>query len=169
MDSATEKQNGVHLENAVKKSKENGVTNSNQEVNNKIAQLVTDAFDAVMEIDAQVINPTTVRGYNFENGLDYDRLFSSLKTTGFQATNFALAVDEINKMIACKLKPIDLDAPGVTQSAKEFPAIHESLAAGNSYYSLTQRSNCTIFLGHTSNMISCGVRETILFLVKTFL
>ncbi len=166
MDSVVDKLNGVHLEEGVKKLKENGVTNTNQEVNNKIAQLVTDAFDAVMEIDAQVINPTTVRGYNFENGLDYDRLFSSLKTTGFQATNFALAVDEINKMIACKLKPIDLDAPGVTQSAREFPAIHESLAAGNSYYSLTQRSNCTIFLGHTSNMISCGVRETILFLVK---
>jgi len=146
--------------------KQNGVTNQNQEVNDKIAQLVTDAFDAVMEIDAQVINPTVVKGYNFENGVNYDHLFSAFKTTGFQATNVGLAIDEINKMIECKLKPIDLEAPGVTESAKAFPAIHESLAAGNNYYSLCQRSNCTIFLGHTSNMISCGVRETILFLVK---
>lgn len=157
--------NGLVLE---KKNelKQNGVTTTNQVVNDKIAQLVTDAFDAVMEIDAKILNPTQVRGYNFEGGLDYSKLFGSFKTTGFQATNFALAVDEINKMIECKLKPIDLDAPGVTQSAKEFPAIHEQLAAQNGYYSLCQRSNCTIFLGHTSNMISCGVRETILFLVK---
>jgi len=27
-------------------------------------------------------------------------------------------------------------------------------------------TNCTIFLGYTSNMVSCGVRETIRFLVK---
>ncbi|XP_037791275.1 probable deoxyhypusine synthase, partial [Penaeus monodon] len=28
------------------------------------------------------------------------------------------------------------------------------------------RNNCTIFLGYTSNMVSCGVRETIRFLVE---
>ena len=27
-------------------------------------------------------------------------------------------------------------------------------------------TNCTIFLGYTSNMISCGVRETLHYLVK---
>jgi deoxyhypusine synthase len=28
------------------------------------------------------------------------------------------------------------------------------------------KNNCTIFLGYTSNMASCGVRETIRFLVE---
>ena len=146
------------------------VTNTNQDVNDKIAQLVTDAFDAVMEIDAQLIDSTKVRGYNFDHGLDYPKLFKGFKTTGFQATNFALAVDEINKMIECKLKPIDLEAPGVTESAKEFQeSIYKKIVQDDNtknYYSVLQRTNCTIFLGYTSNMISCGVRESILFLVK---
>jgi deoxyhypusine synthase len=29
-----------------------------------------------------------------------------------------------------------------------------------------RRNNCTIFLGYTSNMASCGVRDTIRFLVQ---
>jgi deoxyhypusine synthase len=152
--------------NPLKLVKENSLA-KNQEMNEKIALIVTEAFDSVMEIDAQVINSTQVVGYNFEKGVDYDNLFSALKTTGLQATNFALAVDEINKMIQCKLKPIDLNNnPEVSKSAKEFPAISQSLIAQNEYYSLVQRSNCTIFLGYTSNMISTGVRESILYLVK---
>ena len=136
-------------------------------MNNKIAQLVTDAFDAVMEIDGRLLDTTKVKGMDWSaHGLDYNHLFASLKTTGFQATNFALAVDEINKMIECKHKPIDLESSAVTAAAKEFRSMSSALSAENVYYSTLQRSNCTIFLGYTSNMISTGVRETILFLVK---
>lgn len=42
---------------------------------------------------------TVVRGPDFANGVDYDALFQSFKTIGFQATNFGLAVDEINAMV----------------------------------------------------------------------
>lgn len=42
---------------------------------------------------------TPVRGYDFGNGVDYDAIFKSMKTIGFQATNFGLAVDEINAMV----------------------------------------------------------------------
>ena len=31
---------------------------------------------------------------------------------------------------------------------------------------IRRRNNCTIFLGYTSNMASCGVRETIRFLAQ---
>ena len=31
---------------------------------------------------------------------------------------------------------------------------------------IKRRNNCTIFLGYTSNMASCGVRESIRFLVQ---
>jgi deoxyhypusine synthase len=145
----------------------NGTCDKKQEMNNKIAQLVTDAFDAVMEIDGKLIDNTQVRGMDWsKHGLDYDKLFASLKTTGFQATNFSLAVDEINKMIASKLKPIDLTPETVTAAAREFKSMSANLAADNEYYSICQRSNCTIFLGYTSNMISTGVRESILYLVK---
>lgn len=40
-----------------------------------------------------------VKGYDFANGVDFDALFQSFKTVGFQATNFALAVDELNAMV----------------------------------------------------------------------
>lgn len=40
-----------------------------------------------------------VAGYEFDQGLDYEKLMKSLTTTGFQATNFGLAVDQINQMV----------------------------------------------------------------------
>lgn len=141
--------------------------NQNQDTNQKIAQLVNDAFEKVMEIDARVDCPVEVRGFNFEGSFSYEKLFDSFKTTGFQATSFANAVDEINRMIECKLKPIDLESDNVTQAAKEFKNISESmLGENNEYFSILQRTNCTIFLGYTSNMISCGARESINYLVK---
>lgn len=40
-----------------------------------------------------------VHGYDLDHGLDYHALLQSYKTTGFQATNFGLAVDQINAMV----------------------------------------------------------------------
>lgn len=140
--------------------------NADQETNDKIAALVTKAFDGIMEIDGKLLDTTEVRGHDFSTGLDYEKLFASFRTTGFQATSFHLAVEEINRMIACKLQPIDLDNEVVTESARAYKGLTKELAAQNGYYDLVQRTNCTIFLGHTSNMVSCGARETIKFLVK---
>ena len=83
-----------------------------------------------------------VRGYDFNNGIDYHEIFNSYKYSGFQATSFGLAVEEVGKMIEKKKEglPSDIDSHILT--------------------------NCTIFLGYTSNMVSCGVRETIRFLVQ---
>jgi deoxyhypusine synthase len=136
------------------------------ELNTKLAELVTEAFDSIMEIEAQVPHTAQVRGYNFDNGVDYEALFRSLRTTGFQATSFAQAVDEINNMIECKLKPIDVDSERATKAAKSFDELKKHFVNGQSHFSNLQNSNCTIFLGYTSNMISCGVRESIKFLVK---
>ena len=41
-----------------------------------------------------------VKGYDFNEGVDYHALLQSYKYSGFQATNFGLAVEEINKMIS---------------------------------------------------------------------
>jgi len=45
------------------------------------------------------VEPVKVTGYDFNNGIDYHKLLSSFLTTGFQATNFGLAVNEINRMV----------------------------------------------------------------------
>ncbi|KAJ8959491.1 hypothetical protein NQ318_022188 [Aromia moschata] len=47
-----------------------------------------------------------VTGYDWNQGLDYNKLLNSYVHTGFQATNFGLAVNEINKMIECRKLPI---------------------------------------------------------------
>ena len=41
-----------------------------------------------------------MKGYDFNQGVDYHALLQSYKYSGFQATNFGLAVEEINKMIS---------------------------------------------------------------------
>lgn len=45
------------------------------------------------------LNTPKVRGYDWKNGVNYEKLFESYLTTGFQATNFARAVNEINNMV----------------------------------------------------------------------
>lgn len=45
--------------------------------------------------------PTT-QGYDFaQHGIDYQKIFESMKYTGFQATQFGLAVETINNMVCC--------------------------------------------------------------------
>jgi deoxyhypusine synthase len=41
----------------------------------------------------------SVKGYDFDEKLDYEKLLDSYLTTGFQATHFAKAIEIINKMI----------------------------------------------------------------------
>ncbi|KAM9115507.1 deoxyhypusine synthase [Pangshura tecta] len=91
-----------------------------------------------------------VRGYDFDRGLDHRALLQSYLTTGFQATSFGQAVQEINRMIAAKLEPLGEE--------------EETRADLNPCR--RQPSGCTIFLGFTSNLISSGIRETIRYLVQ---
>ncbi|XP_030646042.1 deoxyhypusine synthase [Chanos chanos] len=87
-----------------------------------------------------------IKGYDFNQGVDYKALLESFLTTGFQASSFGLAVQEINKMIEKRLEPME-----------------EEQAEG---YESECRTGCTIFLGYTSNLISSGIRETIRYLVQ---
>lgn len=40
-----------------------------------------------------------IRGYDFNRGVDHRALLQSYLTTGFQASNIGLAINEINKMV----------------------------------------------------------------------
>ncbi|KAJ2666565.1 Deoxyhypusine synthase [Coemansia sp. RSA 1199] len=96
--------------------------------------------------DAQLI-----RGYDFENGVDYNALLSTYINTGFQATSFGRAVDIINKMRAWRLS----DEPIADNDCEEDRNLEYRKSV-----------KCKIFLGYTSNLISSGIRETIKYLVK---
>lgn len=40
-----------------------------------------------------------VQGYDFNRGVDYHALLEAFGTTGFQATNFGRAVQQVNAMV----------------------------------------------------------------------
>lgn len=45
------------------------------------------------------IDAEKVEGYDFNKGLDYEKMFLSYNTVGFQSTNLGLAIKQVNKMI----------------------------------------------------------------------
>ncbi|XP_011332794.1 probable deoxyhypusine synthase isoform X2 [Ooceraea biroi] len=93
---------------------------------------------------------STVKGYDFNKGLDYHELFKTMLYCGFQATNFGHAITEINRM---------LDQRNIPLSEDQIDELEEDEF-------IKRRSHCTIFLGYTSNMVSSGIREVIRFLVQ---
>ena len=73
------------------------------------ARLVGDHPSATEEQNAVLVRSepmpkgsTVVRGYEFSgvgSQVDYHAMLQAYKTTGFQATNFGLAVDIVNEMV----------------------------------------------------------------------
>lgn len=94
-------------------------------------------------------NTPKVSGYDFNKDFDFDEFVKSYLTTGFQATNLSLAIEEINKMLSWSLH----DEPVQDEDDIKDPEERKKV-------------KCTIFLGYTSNLISSGVREIIRFLVE---
>ncbi|KAK9886777.1 hypothetical protein WA026_018430 [Henosepilachna vigintioctopunctata] len=90
-----------------------------------------------------------VKGYDWNGGVNYAKILETYLNSGFQATNFGRAVQEINKMLECRKMEIPSD---------KFIDAEDPFT--------TVKSNCTIFLGYTSNIVSSGLRETIKFLVE---
>ena len=115
-------------------------------------KLISSAKSAVFK-DPLPLNPDIpyVHGYDYSKGINYDEIFGSFSTIGAQATHFGRAVDEVNKMLSWRM----IDDP-VNEDEDE------------TYHDPEVRKNvkCTIFFGFTSNMISCGTRETVKFLAK---
>lgn len=109
------------------------------------------AVNAVLQPSQELPAETPiVSGYDWENGMDYNKILESYTLSGFQATNFGKAVSEINSMLKCR-------SVGLTEETSD--PYEEDVF-------IKKKTNCTIFLGYTSNMISSGLRDTIRFLVK---
>lgn len=90
-----------------------------------------------------------VKGYDFNKDFNFDEFVNAYLTTGFQATNLSLAIEEIKKMLSWSLN----DEPVTDDDDIKDPEERKKV-------------KCTIFLGYTSNLISSGVREIIRFLVE---
>uniref|UniRef100_A0AC34QBM3 Deoxyhypusine synthase n=1 Tax=Panagrolaimus sp. JU765 TaxID=591449 RepID=A0AC34QBM3_9BILA len=58
------------------------------------AEDLESAQDAVLVKSEKMDDDTPkVRGYDFNEGIDYEKLLDSYLTTGFQATNLGLAIE----------------------------------------------------------------------------
>ncbi|KAM9779627.1 deoxyhypusine synthase-like [Neosynchiropus ocellatus] len=109
--------------------------------------IVAAAKEAVLKTSCDVPeNLLTIKGYDFNKGVDLHEVLKSYLTTGFQSSSLGLAIQQINQMIEKRLEPVEID--------------EENQADGE------KKNGCTIFLGFTSNLISSGVRETIRYLVE---
>lgn len=78
-------------------------------------------------------------------------MFQTLWHTGFQATNLGRAIATVNEMIRWRLsdEKVTPDTPAHLRSKE-----------------VRENTRCTIFLGYTSNMSSCGMREYIRYLAQ---
>lgn len=90
-----------------------------------------------------------VKGYDFNQGIDFGAILDSYASTGFQALHFAEAVDAINGMLNWRLS----DEPITPDDKIQDPEERKNIKALRMF-------------GYTSNMVSCGMREVIRFLVQ---
>ena len=117
-----------------------------------MSAIPTATTDAVLVQSVEMpAGSVKIEGYDFNRGVDHNALLDSFIASGFQASNFGMAVEEINKMRAWSLA----DEPVAEDEDEEFkdPEVRKKVKT-------------TIFLGYTSNMASCGVRETIRYLCQ---
>lgn len=109
------------------------------------------AKNAVLQKSSHSLsNSEVVGGYDFNNGINYEEVLKSYQKTGFQATNFCAAIDEINKMLKFRDIPLSEEDQDLYED-DEF---------------IKRKHNCTIFMGYTSNLVSSGLRENFRFLAQ---
>ncbi|XP_042361361.1 deoxyhypusine synthase-like [Plectropomus leopardus] len=108
-----------------------------------------------------------VKGYDFNQGVDYCALLKTYCNTGLQATNVGLAIKEINSMIQRRQQPLKV----VNGSAEEAESHQQAVevvsgSVEEDHSTCPCQMSCTIFLSYTSNLISSGIRETIRYLTE---
>lgn len=92
-----------------------------------------------------------LKGYDFNEGVDYNKLFESYMGFGNQASNLAEAIKEINKMITWRLSD-DPVAPDEEEDLKSPEA--------------RKKVRCSIYLAYISCVVSTGVRDIIRYLCE---
>ena len=111
----------------------------------------TKAKTSVFQKSSPIDSSIKISGYDFTKGINYSEIFYSYKTMGFQASNLSKAIEIINNMIKYRL----IDDPISLEEDEDYKNIE-----------IRKKTRCTIFLGYTSNMSSCGMRDIIRYLCQ---
>lgn len=109
-------------------------------------------------------------------------LLEAFRTTGFQATTLAQAIEQVNAMRAWKPSVATVSLPKECEGAAAAAAAAAMATATAEGTNMTvepnhddaaavvdedpSRAYCKIFLGYTSNQVSCGNRDIIRWLVQ---
>jgi len=112
---------------------------------------IENAIKAVTVKSTDIECKDIVKGYEFNNGINYTEIFSSYKHMGFQATALGNSIEIINKMINWRLSHDKIEEDESEEYLEQ---------------EIREKTRCTIFLGYTSNMASCGMREIIRYLCE---
>ncbi|KAF5370079.1 hypothetical protein D9758_001081 [Tetrapyrgos nigripes] len=118
---------------------------STNSVPNTASAAVLLRSDPVPESSVSVVGP------NLEQPLSLQQFLNSYERIGFQANSLGKAIDIVNRMRSWRLS----DEPLAEDEDEEYRS-PEARA----------QIRCNVFLGYTSNLISSGLREVILYLVK---
>ncbi|PWA35519.1 Deoxyhypusine synthase [Artemisia annua] len=64
------------------------------------AEVIANARSAIFK-QSESLEGTcaSIKGYDFNNGINYSELLKSLVSTGFQASNLGDAIDTVNQMV----------------------------------------------------------------------
>ena len=119
---------------------------------NNTTNLPSLLVESVLKKSSLQPETATVKGYDFNQGIDYAEIIKSYATTGFQATCLSKSIDIINKMLKWRLSDEPINHETEDDDLKDLEA--------------RKKVKCTIFLGYTSNLISSGMREIFRFLVQ---
>ncbi|KIK48837.1 hypothetical protein CY34DRAFT_797620 [Suillus luteus UH-Slu-Lm8-n1] len=111
------------------------------------------------EASAAVLQPSepipdsaiSVQGPDLEKKLSLQEFLKSYERIGFQASSLGRAIDIVNRMRKWRLS----DEPISADESEDYLSPE-----------IRAQTRCDIFLGYTSNLISSGLREIILYLVK---
>ncbi len=121
------------------------------------SQGVQGAKDAVLVKSEPVhADIPVIKGYDFNQGTNYDELIKKMLYTGYQASHLGKAVDIIDQMLTWRLSH-------VPQTEEE---IADELALPVEDRTDRANTKATIFLGYTSNLVSSGLREVIRYLCE---
>jgi deoxyhypusine synthase len=92
-----------------------------------------------------------IQGYDFNQGIDYEKILQTYIHSGCQAAYVGRAIQITNQMIKWRLSDED-------KSTEKDEAYKDDEVRAD--------TRCTLFLGYSSSMISSGMREIIRFLVQ---